>query len=156
MSDTSRPAWPIFVISLKDAHERRAKIRKALDDRGLEYEIMDAVDGRGGLPEEYEGILNRAGTHAAFTRDMSDTEYACALSHMSVYEQIVERHFPGAIVLEDDAILSPLFDEFLEARGYLQGKLIQLADWHGFVFRLENGNACQSASNLPERQKTLL
>ena len=37
---------PIFVISLARATERRADITRRLDAEGLQYEIVDAVDGR--------------------------------------------------------------------------------------------------------------
>lgn len=127
--------WPIFVISLPDAEARRRDLVAALRSRGLDFEVVDAVDGRGGLAPELEAQVDRAGTLRDFGRPMSDTEYACAFSHLSVYRRVVADAHPGAVVLEDDAILTPLFDEFLASEGFLKGDLIQLDHLHGDVWR---------------------
>ena len=129
--------WPIFVISLTDAAERRSSISATLAARGLDFTFIDAVDGRGGLPEGADAMIDRPGTRAAWGRPLADTEYACALSHMSVYRRILEEDLPGALVLEDDAILTPLFDEFLAADGHLAGDLVQLDHLHGDIWRAE-------------------
>lgn len=118
--------WPIFVISLKDATARRTSISQQLCDLGLDFEFIDAIDGRAGLPPEYERDVDRPGTEAQFGRPMSDGEYACALSHLAVYRRILAGRLPGAIVLEDDAILGDGFAQFLQERGYDHGPLIQL------------------------------
>ena len=134
MTSASEPQWPIFIISLSDAFDRRATICAALEARNLKYEICEAIDGRQGLNAALEAHIDRDGTPAVYGRPMSDTEYACALSHMSVYERILERDLPGAVVFEDDAILTSHFDEFIEARGYLRADLVQLDHLNGDVW----------------------
>jgi len=44
---------------------------------------------------------------------MSDTEYACALSHAAVYGHILENNLSGAVVLEDDATVGQSFRRFV-------------------------------------------
>lgn len=132
------PDWPIFVISLTDAAARRAAISERLGALGLAHEIVDAIDGRRGLPGEYEAMVDRPGTKAGFGRAMSDGEYACALSHLSVYRLMAERGLPGAIVLEDDAIPGPLFPVFLRDRVFEKAELIQL-DHHDARIRRWGG-----------------
>ncbi|MCH8466617.1 MAG: glycosyltransferase family 25 protein [Roseinatronobacter sp.] len=118
--------WPVFVISLTDAGERRARISEQLSALSIPFEFVDAIDGRSGLPAEYERMIDRAGTLVQERRGMSDAEYACALSHMSVYKRILDQNLPGAIVLEDDAILGAGFAAYRGARAYEHGDLIQL------------------------------
>ena len=41
----------IFIVSLKDATQRRPNITKRMKDLGLPFEFFDAVDGRNRLSE---------------------------------------------------------------------------------------------------------
>ena len=97
---------PVFVISLPDCHDRRAGISAALDGLGLPFQFADAVDGRRGLPPEYESQIDRAATRRK-GRILTDAEFACALSHISVYRRIVSEGIDHALVLEDDVIPQP-------------------------------------------------
>lgn len=110
-------------------------MQKQLEQLAIPFEFVDAIDGRTGLASELEGMIDRPGTEAEFGRRMTDAEYACALSHMSIYRQILNNDLPGVIVLEDDAILGPLFKEFLDMKGYEAGDLIQLDHWKGGVWK---------------------
>lgn len=130
------PSWPIFVISLADATARRSAISSQLDALGLDYEFFDAVDGRKGLPAEYEAMVDRPGTLATLGRSMGEAEYACALSHLEVYRRILERSHPGAIVFEDDAIIGPLFPAFLRDKVYLQADLVQMDHLNARIWRM--------------------
>jgi glycosyl transferase family 25 len=127
--------WPVFVISLADATERRANITAQLAALSIPFEFIEAIDGRKRLPAEYEHLIDREGTKTNFVRAMSDGEYACALSHMSVYHRVITEGLPGAIVLEDDAIISPEFAKFRTERCYERGALIQLDHIGGLIWR---------------------
>jgi glycosyl transferase, family 25 len=128
--------WPVFVISLADSVGRRTQISEQLSALSIPFQFIDAIDGRAGLPAEYERMVDRAGTIAYERRVMSDAEYACALSHMSVYKRVIDENLPGAIVLEDDAILGPEFAAYRQARAYEHGDLIQLDYAGAYVRRL--------------------
>lgn len=128
-------AWPVRVISLTDSNERRKRMREQLERLSIPFEFVDAIDGRTGLAPELESMIDRPGTEAEFRRCMTDAEYACALSHMMIYRQILNNDLPGAVVLEDDAILGSLFQEFLDTKGYEAGDLIQLDHWKGGVWK---------------------
>lgn len=118
--------WPIFVVSLADAKSRRAPLLAQLVSMGLEHEVVAAVDGRRGLPPEYERYIDRAGTMRNLGRRMADAEYACALSHHLIYRRILDEELPGAIVLEDDAVLRPGFAAFVASGACRSGDLILL------------------------------
>jgi len=118
--------WPIFVVSLHDARCRRREIAHQLQELDLSFEISDATDGRSGLTRAQEKLIDRPGTLAALGRRMTDAEYACAISHLRIWQRIVEQKLPGAIILEDDAILDRPFADFLNSKGYEAAPLVLL------------------------------
>ena len=122
----------IFVLTLEGAEHRRRTLMKQLDDQGLSYELFFGIDGRNGLPEEYEKLIDRQSAQETLGRPMGDAEFACALSHNRIYRKIVEREISCAITLEDDITISdqlaPFFDGISEAPcdmlllGYSKGR----------------------------------
>lgn len=118
--------WPIFVISLHDAKERRNKIAVDLQALDLPFEIVDAIDGRVSLPCKQEKLIDRPRTLAGLRRSMTNAEYACALSHLGIWQRILDRELPGAVILEDDAIVDQPFAKFLTARGYDEAPMVLL------------------------------
>ena len=116
---------PVFVISLPDCHDRRATVSAALDGLGLPFQFADAVDGRQGLPPECESEIDR--TEARRKGNiLTDTEFACALSHINVYRRIVSEDLDYALVLEDDVIPQPDLVPYLAGRHYEDASLTQL------------------------------
>ncbi|MCV2879718.1 glycosyltransferase family 25 protein [Sedimentimonas flavescens] len=124
--DTDETPWPIFVISLAAAQERRRAISAQLQALGLPFVLFDAIDARQGVPPEYEALIDREGTQRNLGRPMSPGEYGCALSHLLVYRRICNEGLPGAIVLEDDAIVGPTFKSFVDQQAYRSAPFIQL------------------------------
>lgn len=118
--------WPIFVISLKDATERREKLLQQCAAHSIDVEILDAIDGRHGLPVEMEHKVDRDAAFSRLGRKMTDGEFACALSHQMVYERILRDDLPGAIVLEDDALISTEFATFIHSQKYKVADFIQV------------------------------
>jgi len=88
---------PVFVISLERARDRRALITAHLDRLRIEYDLMDAVEGAQ-LDPGYRTSVNPRG-------NMSPGALGCYLSHLRVYEQVIARQIPVALVLEDDTVL---------------------------------------------------
>ena len=116
---------PVFVVSLPDCAERRETISKTLSNLGVEFEFVDAVDGRQGLDSQYEDQIDRAGVRRAGLI-LSDAEFACALSHLNIYRRIVSGNIAYALVLEDDAIPYPKLVDFLDGDHYRDAELTQL------------------------------
>ena len=127
--------WQVFVVSLLDAVDRRDKIKRQLSACSIPFEFVDAIDGRAGLAAEHEALIDRPGTEVQFGRRMTDAEYACALSHMSIYRRIFEGSLPGAVILEDDAIIGVMFKNFYQNRAYGRADLIQLDHMHGDIWK---------------------
>ncbi len=91
---------PIFVISLARAPERRKSIEQHLRTLGLSYEIINAVDGKLLDIDEQEKLLAPGVSYVPGV-------IGCYLSHVGVYEEILNRKLPIALILEDDARLNP-------------------------------------------------
>jgi glycosyl transferase family 25 len=117
--------WPIFILSLKDATERRKPLLSSLQKMGFCAEILVGVDGRRGLPAwAEEQIIRRRVRWGA--RPMTDGEFGCALSHANAYRTIIGRELPGAIIFEDDARITQRFQDFMEIRAYEYGEMMLL------------------------------
>jgi glycosyl transferase family 25 len=134
--------YPVFVLSLEGDTVRRAPLLAKLDSYGVAYRVHRAIDGRAGLPAQYQPLVDRSFIEAAIRRRVTDGELACALSHRAIYQRIVDENLPGAIILEDDARIARRFVRFVAARGYLSADLV-LLDHHLLRFSL------RSASHAP-------
>ena len=72
---------PLIILTLKDNVERRTRLLSTLESQGVPYELWFAVDGRSGLPQKYERLVDRQQIFKNLRRNMGDAEIACALSH---------------------------------------------------------------------------
>lgn len=102
----------IYIINLENNTERLEFIEKQLNELDLDYEIFKAVDGR--LLTEFD-LLEKYDKQKAIEtlRELTPGEIGCALSHLGVYQEIINYNFEGAIVVEDDAFFNSDFKEIL-------------------------------------------
>ncbi|MGC7560750.1 glycosyltransferase family 25 protein [Pasteurella sp. PK-2025] len=111
---TSKEKLPlIIIISLKNS-TRRPVISQRLSGLGLKYQFFDAVYGKDLTEEQlkeidFEFYPKTYNARKALTLG----EIGCAMSHINVYEYIVQNNIDQAIILEDDAIVSLYFEEIL-------------------------------------------
>ncbi|WP_439552846.1 glycosyltransferase family 25 protein [Falsiroseomonas sp.] len=98
--DGITPQIPIYVISLARAVARRREITAHLNQLGLRFELVDAVDGAR-IPAEERRAMQVPG------RDLRPGNLGCYLSHIEVYRRMEAGQAPVALVLEDDALLDP-------------------------------------------------
>lgn len=145
--------WPIYIISLADARSRREPLARILQHIGQKYEIFEAVDARRGVPNEYANLVDWSKAKAVLGREMSAPEAGCALSHLFLYRKVVDEGLPGAIIFEDDAILSEgdKFREFMDQRVYQRGNFIQLGYGAVRVWRCGAGQRRESHMLRSER-----
>jgi glycosyl transferase, family 25 len=97
---------PVYVISLARAPERRRAIAEHLASIGIEYEIVEAVDGRS-LSPEYLKSVTAPGVK------LTPGMVGCNLSHLEVTKRQLAGKADVALFLEDDARLSPRTRDFL-------------------------------------------
>lgn len=99
-----------FVISLKNQTDRRNKIAALLDKHGVDYEFFDATYGKEMTEEERskcsfddKHIVEMAGGRKLLVEDaLSYPEFGCAMSHLRVYQHILDSNLEEAAILEDD------------------------------------------------------
>lgn len=127
--------WPVFVLSLVGDEARRAPLLRSLEALGINHELVLGIDGRRGIPVEYEKMVDRAEARRRHGRNLTDGEIACALSHRAIYEKIVCSGVPGAIILEDDSIVNARLLDFLNSRIYERAELVMLDHSHARVHR---------------------
>lgn len=121
-----------YIINLKRSTERRKHIIQEVERQGLDYEIVEAVDG-GAVPENE--ILRFADMEVVSKhRDwLSNRALATSLSHLSVYKRIVAGNEDFAMVLEDDVALGNGFRSVANAVGKnLSGAEVALLHYVSF------------------------
>lgn len=104
----------IIVISLKNS-TRRENIAKRLSGLGLDFTFFDATDGKKLPTSVLESVdYDFYPKHYLSPKPLTLGEIGCAISHIKVYEHMVENNIESAIILEDDAIVSQHFKEIVE------------------------------------------
>lgn len=103
-----------FVINLASEVDRRAFMAKQLKAAGMSFEIFDAVNGKALTSEEVAAAYDDAGARVIQQRPLSRGEIGCALSHVSVYREVISRRLSAALILEDDARLNDAFGNLVK------------------------------------------
>ena len=111
-----------IVISLKKSIDRREYIIKQCNQIGIEYEILEGIDGST-LPENIRDEFVQARKNAYAPKGLPPSKWevtpgvvGCALSHINAYKKIVESNTDAALILEDDAILTDRLKTLMENR----------------------------------------
>ena len=121
----------IFVISLERAPERRRSIEQHLKSLDLAYEIVNAIDGKLLSKAEQDKLLAPGVSYAPGV-------IGCYLSHLSVYQKILDQKISLALILEDDARLNPKFVSSLRS-----GQLS-----HNFEYCLLDSDSADGSSTI--------
>ena len=108
-------AWPIYVISLKRATQRRAASQCALDAMGVSFAFFDAVDGALLSEAEVAAAYDAEGNARQYKRPLSLPEIGCYLSHHALWQRIVDEKLDGAVILEDDFEADESFGKVVDA-----------------------------------------
>lgn len=100
-----------YIINLARSPERRIFMEKQLDSHSMEFNIIDAVEGKTyDFKDKYDENLwlshnGKPGTPG---------EKGCALSHRNTLQRMLDEGLDYALILEDDIELSPHFKEIIE------------------------------------------
>jgi glycosyl transferase family 25 len=107
-----------YVINLKRSPERRINMTAQLTTHGIDYEIVEAVDGRQ-LDLTDPEVINSIAPSFRAAEWFLPTHVACAMSHLSAYRKILDDGLPWALVMEDDVTIPaglPAIAEAVAAR----------------------------------------
>lgn len=95
---------PVFIVSLPEAHERRAYIVEIFKNLNIDFEFIDAVDGRG-FDVLHHPIYNAAKRLSSFGKHLTGGDLGCTLSHKKIYQKMTDEKIDRALILEDDVLL---------------------------------------------------
>jgi glycosyl transferase family 25 len=90
-----------YVINLARSADRRAHIIAELKKANIDYEMVVGVDGLDLDMQDRTTIDPSLFTRSAWSEGMA----GCALSHLRVYQKMIEDGLDTALVLEDDVTL---------------------------------------------------
>jgi glycosyl transferase family 25 len=108
---------PILYINLNRAIDRRNKIEKVLNDSCLNYERIEAIDGKLFTKPELKQKYNY--------RKLSENEVACALSHIKAIQYAFDNSLDNVLIMEDDCSF-----EYLEFKTKTLRQLMSINnDW---------------------------
>lgn len=93
---------PIFVINMKKDTDRKKYMEQLSEEYGLFFKFIEAIDGKNLNEKGISKAYNKEKSIRALGREMTKSEIGCALSHLSVYKQMIDQNIEIAIVFEDD------------------------------------------------------
>lgn len=102
----------IFVINLARNPERLQRMESLLGAQGLEFERLDAVDGKK-LTDEDVARWSQKKPDGSLC--LSPSEVGCMLSHRHAWEKIAAMETDHAVILEDDIHFSAEAATFLKS-----------------------------------------
>lgn len=109
-------AIPCWIISFEPPTPSARQLCMELDNQGVEYTVVPAVDGRRAPPElqdpEFLGIGKSLIRHQ---RLLSNAELGCYLSHYRMLKRAWEVGLERVCILEDDVGLEPCFGQVLSS-----------------------------------------
>ena len=115
-----------FIINLERQPLKKANIEKICQSLDLDYQFIKAIDGYQ-LSDDYIQSISSDYPNNYLTKG----EIGCALSHISVYKEIIDNNLPYALILEDDSVLKtevPKFLKSFEKKDFKHGIYLLTAD----------------------------
>jgi len=100
----------VFAINLPQRKDRKTHITNECAQHGIDVEIIEAVNGKNLSEEELQTQVYD--WPACY---LTQGEIGCALSHLAVYQRMIDEQHPVALVLEDDAVFDESINEVLQA-----------------------------------------
>jgi glycosyl transferase, family 25 len=111
---------PVYVINLIQSVRRRDHISKHLNEIGIPFSIVEAIEGSA-IPEQELTDRNITGLwkDGSRTRVMFKGDVGCVLSHLKIYRKMIDENIEMACILEDDIECRTDFREFLNPANLL-------------------------------------
>ena len=106
----------IMVVSMSSSMDRREHMERVLSRLEVEYEYIDAVDGKRLNKHEVESCYESIAAKECIGRDLTAGELGCALSHKKIYQRMLKENISEVVVLEDDVALCEDFVKILRYR----------------------------------------
>lgn len=106
---------PIYVINLAKDTARMASMARQLTAQGLQYERIEAVNGRELTAEQRKVSYSPFWGYFLQGRALTNAELGCSLSHRKIWQLMIERGQEWAVIFEDDAELLSQFSTQMQS-----------------------------------------
>lgn len=115
----------IFLINLDRRPDRLEQVKTQLEQLGLKFQRISAVDGSQ-LSADYP-LLQKERFLLEQKKPAVIGEIGCAESHRLIWKHMIAHNLPFALVLEDDITLNPKLTEFLNTKAYTTYDFVNLS-----------------------------
>lgn len=105
---------PIFIINLKQDIHKKTHMEKLCRQYNLNCQFVEAIYGKDLDEETLAKVYNKNESINLIGRELSKGEVGCALSHISVYQHMVDKHIKQAIIFEDDIHIEKDFSSIIQ------------------------------------------
>lgn len=123
-----------YVISLKNAHQRRQHIVQEFGRHGIDFEFFDAI-----TPSQVPLLAQKFDINIQ-NSELTPGELACLFSHIALWQKAKDENIQHLVVFEDDVYLGENTKLFLENANWIPNACGLLKIEH-FIDRLHLGKA---------------
>ena len=125
----------IYIINMQGCEERWHTTETRLKNIGLEAERFAATIGKQLNDDELKTWYCPKKNKQRYNRNLTLGEIGCYISHMCIWQKMVDEAIPFCVVLEDDLFIQPHLNAVINAATKLQNfGLIKLSDNRDFPF----------------------
>lgn len=126
---------PIYIINMQGCEERWHTTETRLKNIGLEAERFDATIGKQLNDVELKIWYCPKKNKQYYNRNLTLGEMGCYISHMRIWQKMVDESISHCVVLEDDLFIQPHLKAIINAATKLRSfGLLKLSDNRGFPF----------------------
>ncbi len=111
---------PVYVINLERSRDRWARLQANATALAIELRRIEAVEGIRLKPDELEDF-DEAGFRRNHGKIAMPAEIGCYFSHIRALDVIAKATEPFAVLVEDDVVLPPDFQSFVEKLTHFTG-----------------------------------
>ncbi|MGM0525216.1 MAG: glycosyltransferase family 25 protein [Pseudomonadota bacterium] len=97
--------YKTFLINLDRSQDRLKKAAEQLQQAGIGFERVPAVDGKQLDQQTIDDAFNAQTAKRRFPYDLTIGEIGCYLSHVKCWQKIVDEGLDYAVILEDDLLV---------------------------------------------------
>lgn len=138
------------VISLKNATDRRTHIERTFKTAMVDFEFFDAV-----TPDTLADTARLLGLNNLHLNErLSTGEKACFLSHVAIWQKMIDEGLPYVLVFEDDVLLGENAADIFMDKAWLSEicKKIDVLKFETFYEKVHLDNTALALSKAPSKE----